>query len=56
MKEKLKTISIGESEYNQLTLIAHKEGLLWKEGKHSGKMNVEKTMRHVMKLYADVTA
>lgn len=48
--EKTKPINIYESNFNQMTLIAQREGLVYPEGhNHAGKMNPAKTMQYIMK-------
>ena len=47
--EKTKPINIYESNYNQMTLIAKREGLVYPDGHaHSGKMNPAATMQYIM--------
>jgi len=51
-----KPVNINESDYNTLTLIAKREGLVYPEG-HAlvGRMNARKTFEHVLKIYAEAT-
>lgn len=52
-----KPFNISETSYNTCTLIAKKNGFVYPAG-HSmaGRMNQQKTMEHILKVYAEATA
>lgn len=58
MKQERKIpVNIFESNYNQLTLIAKKEGFLYPEGHaHAGRTNFAQTVGYVLATYAKVIA